>query len=295
MNLDDPEERRAFRKSLSQLGLPEVRYRVGAGKYSKEKATVVKQWIADSESGAIIEDELLDACEELDALKERFVDGGNLTGLFLQTDDQAIFERLFLEAKTLVDEGLGDSNEYSRKLMAVYGEDAGRGMGGPSYACVTEIVEIVCGARKQMQRRPSSSPVSAKTAPRNDPYVDPSRLDEIRRVSSQNWDFRRLIQMCLELNIAYESRSYISVAMLVRGIIDHVPPVFKKANFREVANCHGGQSFKDSMKHLDKSMRKIGDAYLHEQIRQKESVPSAVQVDVRRELDLLLAEVIRLS
>jgi len=101
--------------------------------------------------------------------------------------------------------------------------------------------------------------------------------------------------MCLELNIAYESRSYISVAMLVRGIIDHVPPVFKKANFREVANCHGGQSFKDSMKHLDKSMRKIGDAYLHEQIRQKESVPSAVQVDVRRELDLLLAEVIRLS
>ena len=82
--------------------------------------------------------------------------------------------------------------------------------------------------------------------------------------------------------------------MLVRGVIDHVPPVFGKPNFEQVASSHGGQSFKGSMQHLEKSMRKIGDAYLHGQIRNKESLPSAVQVDVRRDLDVLLAEVIRL-
>jgi hypothetical protein len=165
-------------------------------------------------------------------------------------------------------------------------------VGGPSLACVKETVEIIRGALKQMRRRPPGAPGN-RAASQSDPYVDPSRLAEIRSVSSNSWDFKRLAQMCDELNAAYENKNYISVAMLVRAIIDHVPPVFNKTNFREVANNYGGHSFKGSMKHLNESMRKIGDSYLHQQIRKKESLPSAVQVDVRRDLDVLLAEVVR--
>ncbi len=293
MELDDPNNRRAFRRELSRLGIEEVRYRLGAQKYSKPKAAVVSQWIADFESGAAVEDDLLNAVDELDALKAQFVKGNSATGLFLPSEHAAAFERLFLEVKTLVDQRLGDSNDYSRRLIASYNAGVGGFTGGPSLACVMETIEITRGAIKQVRRSPNNSTPASTKPPSSDPYVDLTRLSEIKSASNSKWDFGRLAQMCEELNAAYEGKNYISVAMLVRGIIDHVPPIFGKKNFTEVANNHGSKSFKDSMDHLDKSMRKIGDAYLHEQIRKKESLPSQVQVDVRRELDVLLAEAVR--
>lgn len=294
MILDDPEKRRAFRRQLSEIGLSEVRYRLDAEKYSKQKIPIIKQWIADVESGATIEDDLFNVIDRLNALKNRFVHGGNFTGLFLRTVDQASYEQLFIEAKTLINERLGPSNDYSARLIEIHRETGSGFVGGPSLACVTETVEIIRGAVKQMQRKPTPSPVRAAETSGNGPYVDPSRLDDIRSVSSSRWDFARLAQMCAELNAAYENQAYISVTMLVRAIIDHVPPIFGKTKFAEVANHHGGRSFQASMKNLDVSIRKIGDAYLHEQIRSKETLPSAVQVDVRRELDVLLAEIVRL-
>ena len=295
MELDDPEKRRAFRKRLSEFGLEEVQYRLGAGKYSKANAAVVRQWIADVKSGATITDDLTELVTQFEALKERFVEGGSMTGLFLRTEDQAAFEGLFLQAKSLTDEALGDPNDYSLKLVAAYNEGVGGFAGGPSFSLVTQVAEIVRGVIVQVRRRPPSTIATAGATPTKDPYVDPSRLKDISEVHVTNWDFRRLARMCIELNTAYENGNYISVAMLVRGIIDHVPPVFGKTSFAEVANNHGGRSFKGSMRQLDESMRRIADAYLHEQIRPKESLPSAVQVDVRRDLDVLLAEVVRLA
>ena len=56
--------------------------------------------------------------------------------------------------------------------------------------------------------------------------------------------------MCEEVNVAYEGGNLISVAMLVCGILDHVPPVFGKSNFNEVASNYGGASFKGNMAQL---------------------------------------------
>lgn len=125
-------------------------------------------------------------------------------------------------------------------------------------------------------------------------FVNLDRIKEL--IASQtisDFDLSALIRRCEELNVCYTNKAYYSVGMLVRSIIDHIPPVFGKVNFAEVAGAHGAKSFKDSMMHLEKSSRKIADSILHTHIRRKESLPNDTQIDFSRDLDVLLAEILR--
>jgi len=47
------------------------------------------------------------------------------------------------------------------------------------------------------------------------------------------------------------------------------------------------------MRHLDKSLRKIADSYLHGHIRERESLPNKTQVNFSQDIDVLLAEICR--
>lgn len=82
--------------------------------------------------------------------------------------------------------------------------------------------------------------------------------------------------------------------MLIRAIIDHVPPIFGATNFQNVYSQNGTKSFKQHMEHLDKSSRKIADSYLHGHIRNKESLPNNTQVNFSQDIDVLLAEICRI-
>lgn len=63
-----------------------------------------------------------------------------------------------------------------------------------------------------------------------------SRLVELRSLTSSDLDFRKLVRMCEEINLAYRMECYYATAMLIRGLLDHVPPVFGYKTFSEVAN-----------------------------------------------------------
>ena len=124
-------------------------------------------------------------------------------------------------------------------------------------------------------------------------FVNPNRINELKTLGQNRFDTTKLILLCNELNVCYDANCFYATVFLTRAIIDHVPPVFDKTKFSEVAGGHGSRSFKDSMLHLEKSMRKIADSHLHSQIRQKESLPNHTQVDFSSDLDVLLGEVIR--
>lgn len=125
-------------------------------------------------------------------------------------------------------------------------------------------------------------------------YVDLARLNELRAISSNRWDLTRLVRMCEELNEAFERDSFISCSMLVRSIVDHIPPIFGYKSFGEVANNYtGSKSFRGSMQQLDKSLRNHADGNLHTQIRRKESLPTRTQVAFWSDLDKLLEETVR--
>jgi hypothetical protein len=85
--------------------------------------------------------------------------------------------------------------------------------------------------------------------------------------------------------------------VLTRALLDHVPPVFGVKSFSEVANNYigGSKSFKDTMLHLDTAAKKIADGFLHTQIRRSETLPTAQQVNFGAPLDLLLAEIVRIT
>jgi len=128
------------------------------------------------------------------------------------------------------------------------------------------------------------------------PFVDPTRLAELRVIQSPDFDLSKLIRYCDELNFNYDEGCFLAVSMLGRAILDHVPPIFGSKSFSEVANNYssGSKSFKQSMEHLENSLRKIADAYLHVQIRKSEVLPNRTQVNFSSDLDVLLAEIVRL-
>ena len=96
--------------------------------------------------------------------------------------------------------------------------------------------------------------------------------------------------------MCYAQGCYMAAAMLVRGIADHIPPIFGCKTFSEVANNYGGpRSFRGSMQHLEGSLRHIADACLHVQIRKTETLPNEAQLRFQSDLDVLLAEIVRIS
>jgi hypothetical protein len=126
-------------------------------------------------------------------------------------------------------------------------------------------------------------------------FVNKTRIDELQSVQNSPFDLCRLIQLCEEINLALKKNSFLTVAILTRAIIDHVPPIFNAKNFNEIANNYNlSKSFKDSMSNLNNSTRKIADSFLHTHIRNKESLPNYTQVNCSQDLDVLLAEVYRI-
>ena len=125
-------------------------------------------------------------------------------------------------------------------------------------------------------------------------YVDPGRVVELEDLSPKGFDLTKLVQLLRELDSSFREGNTFATGMLVRAILDHVPPIFGKKSFAEVANSYaGGKSFGESMKKLDQSSRNIADRYLHTQAREKEALPTPVQVDFTQDLDVLLEEIVR--
>lgn len=125
-------------------------------------------------------------------------------------------------------------------------------------------------------------------------YVDFIRIEGLQDSNHSKFDTTKIVQICEELNQAYKEKNYITIPILIRAIIDHVPPIFGKTTFNEVIAHYGTKSFKESMSHLDKSLRKIADALIHNQIRVSEVLPSHTQIDFKADLDVLLSEVCRI-
>ena len=141
--------------------------------------------------------------------------------------------------------------------------------------------------------------VRDKTLPplekRESSYVDLGRLGELEQINSQDFDLARLIRLCNEINICWSNGCCYATVMLVRSILDHVPSVFQFNEFSEVANNYSGtKAFKESMQNLENSSRKIADSALHTRMRSSETLITPTQANFSQDLDVLLAEIVRI-
>ena len=100
-------------------------------------------------------DELLDIANQMTALLPQFRDGGSMAGLFLPSPHGATFIGLVLDAKHILEEGLGNQNSFARTLVKSVNDGAGGMTGGPSYASVEEAAEIIRAGAKAIARAQS--------------------------------------------------------------------------------------------------------------------------------------------
>ena len=133
---------------------------------------------------------------------------------------------------------------------------------------------------------------SSASVAKNGLFIDLIRIEELKKAAHKDYNTKRLIKICEEINTCYINECYMATIVLTRALLDHVPPLFGKTNFGEIASNYGAKSFKEAMQHLENSSRKIADLYLHHHIDKSETLPNATQVNFSQGLDLLLAEVI---
>jgi hypothetical protein len=119
---------------------------------------------------------------------------------------------------------------------------------------------------RAIEATPSGPRRSQETPSARPDYVSEVRLKALRAAKSSAFDMSKLIRLCEELNSNWSAGNYYSVAMLVRTITNHVPPVFAVGSFKQVAAL-GSRSFKEQMDQLENSSRKIADMFLHTLIR----------------------------
>lgn len=240
-------------------------------------------------------EELTSIAKEMAKFPALYVDGRGF-GWILPTEHAAKFKAIAIEAKSIIDDHLKHANDYSLALMKIISAASTNHPGDPTSSSIEEAVEIVYAAARAIQRKLSAQPVTPNSSRF---YVDPGRIIALQGLSSGEWDFKRLVELCRELNVAAANRCHMATAMLLRTMLNHVPPILGHNTFAEVANNYGTpktlKSFKASMQRLEGSLRNIADMHLHSPIRAVEDVPSGVQVDFAADLDVLLGEVIRVS
>ncbi len=125
-------------------------------------------------------------------------------------------------------------------------------------------------------------------------FISETRITELKQIRNEHWDLIKLIKLCEELNYNYKEGNYLTVGMIGRTIINHIPPIFDAKTFTEVANNIAGSSLKKSLRLLDESLKNIVDRILHEQIKKTETLPSEAQIDFKQIFDVVLEAIVRL-
>jgi hypothetical protein len=151
------------------------------------------------------------------------------------------------------------------------------------------LFELEKVARKTISPKSTDDSDTKKTY-----YIENSIILSLSELKSDKYDLTKLIKLSKELNDNYSLGNYLSCGMLIRAILDHLPPIFDKKTFKEVVNNYGTKSFKDIISPLEDTARKISESYLHNLIQKKELLPNKTQVSFQPNIDVLLSEVIRI-
>lgn len=214
-------------------------------------------------------------------------------GLWIADGDEARLAGWVLDARDLLRQSLGPENDFGSRLQAAKTAGTYTLSGSQNYHSVEQCMAIVAAGARAVRR--ATSERRSNAAPPEQPYVSSNRIAELRAAPTSPWDLSRLVRMCEELNSVFAGGNYLATAMIVRAILDHVPPIFGANTFNEYASSVAGRSVKASMQQLQQSHRNIADRWLHEKIERDrhETLPDGPQVDRRADLSVLLGEVVR--
>jgi hypothetical protein len=123
-------------------------------------------------------------------------------------------------------------------------------------------------------------------------FVAASVIADLRRSTNSKYDLAKVVRFCEELNSAYVAGNYLASILLIRALINHVPPVFGQKSFGQVVS-QAGRSRKELLKPLEEIARDVGDLHTHSMIQRRESLPTKHQVQpFKANLEVLLQDII---
>lgn len=123
-------------------------------------------------------------------------------------------------------------------------------------------------------------------------FVDHALISDLRLHTTGHFDLSKVAQLCDELNSAYDRGHYLSCTLLLRTLINHVPPVFGHSTFAQVVG-QSSRSIKDLLRPLEDLARDIADHQAHSIVRHKEFLPTRAQIDpFRASVEILLQELV---
>lgn len=122
--------------------------------------------------------------------------------------------------------------------------------------------------------------------------IDPALIERLADARSAEVDVAFLVQMCREINSCFAHGNVVATALLMRAVLNYVPPLFGHETFPQVV-ANIGRSLKDNFDHLESGLRKVADFHTHRRIGPAELCPTAAQVEpFKPQFELLMQQVV---
>lgn len=123
-------------------------------------------------------------------------------------------------------------------------------------------------------------------------FVDSSIIEQLHQITNSKFDLTKVIRFCEELNSSFNIGNYLAATLLIRALINHIPPIFGHTTFRQVVS-QVSKSRKELFSPLEEIARDVADLHTHDLIRHKESLPTKNQLEPFKPcLEVLLQEII---
>jgi hypothetical protein len=122
--------------------------------------------------------------------------------------------------------------------------------------------------------------------------VDPDLISKIEQSNGSRLNVVHLVRVLREINSSFAHGNVVGTVLLMRAVLNHVPPVFGYQSLEQVV-ANVGRSLKDSYSHLEDGLRKIADFHTHKRIDQTDTYPSRAQVEpYKPQFEVLLQNVL---
>ena len=167
------------------------------------------------------------------------------------------------------------------------------------------LLSFICDEQKKYPIKKISG-VSASVETSD--FVNHQTMKKLKNLEQEKINLQRLVQFCEEINHNWRYQNYSSVGLLSRAIIHHVPPLFGHKSFTEFVNnykfnsslthnlnsslTHNHSSKKRLMENLLNSQKHVSDIINHEMVAETNVTINEQMVDCRREIEVLLQEII---
>jgi hypothetical protein len=119
--------------------------------------------------------------------------------------------------------------------------------------------------------------------------------DVIRRlvaVQTAKVDTEVLVGLCREINSSWSHGNVVATALVMRAVLNYVPPVFGHETFPQVV-AQSPRTLKEAWSHLEEGLRKVADFHAHRRLGPADIFPSPAQVEpFKPQFELLLHEVL---